>query len=82
LLTTWAQRVDAVLIPFYPGEQYGNALADLIFGDVVPQAKLPVTMPITENDQGFTIKQYPGVPSDKFKGDLEVSYTEGTGARF
>ena len=27
-------------MPFLPGEQYGNALTDLIFGDVVPQASL------------------------------------------
>jgi beta-glucosidase len=31
------------------GEQYGNAIADIIFGDVTPQAKLPVTFPGAKN---------------------------------
>jgi hypothetical protein len=30
---------------FLPGEQFGNAIADLIYGDAIPQAKLPVTFP-------------------------------------
>jgi beta-glucosidase len=34
---------DAVLFAWYPGEQGGNALADIIFGDINPSGKLPVT---------------------------------------
>ncbi|MDR2102593.1 MAG: glycoside hydrolase family 3 C-terminal domain-containing protein [Treponema sp.] len=36
---------DAVLFAWYPGEQGGRALADIIFGDAVPSGKLPVTFP-------------------------------------
>jgi beta-glucosidase len=36
---------DAVLFMWYPGEQGGPALARLIFGDVSPSGKLPVTFP-------------------------------------
>ncbi|SDP71205.1 beta-glucosidase [Mucilaginibacter sp. OK268] len=35
--------VDAVIFAWYPGEQGGNALADLVFGDVSPSGHLPLT---------------------------------------
>lgn len=44
-LFPWKDKVAAILVPFFPGEQYGNAIAELIFGKAYPQAKLPVTMP-------------------------------------
>ncbi|MDR3147343.1 MAG: glycoside hydrolase family 3 C-terminal domain-containing protein [Treponema sp.] len=36
---------DAIIFAWYPGEQGGNALADIIFGDAVPSGKLPITFP-------------------------------------
>ncbi|MBN2738863.1 MAG: glycoside hydrolase family 3 C-terminal domain-containing protein [Spirochaetales bacterium] len=36
---------DAVLMTWYSGEQGGAAIADIIFGDVVPSGKLPLTFP-------------------------------------
>ena len=77
ILTDWRDDVSAILCAFLPGEQFGNAIMDVIFGNVVPQAKLPLTFPTKENEQGMTIQQWPGVKSTKFPGHKRVVYSEG-----
>jgi beta-glucosidase len=45
VLMPWLPRVAAVLETWYPGEQAGNSLVDLLTGRVNPSGKLPVTFP-------------------------------------
>ncbi|HEX6974116.1 MAG TPA: glycoside hydrolase family 3 N-terminal domain-containing protein, partial [Vicinamibacterales bacterium] len=47
-MTRWLDGVDAVVYAWYPGEQGGPAVADILFGDTNPSGRLPVTFPMAE----------------------------------
>lgn len=81
----WIDDVEAVLHAWHSGEQFGPALAGLLWGDVNPSAKLPMTFPRSLGDTPTnTPEQYPGIFSDgsttRPAGTNEirqVNYTEG-----
>ena len=81
----WIDDVEAVLHAWHSGEQFGPALAGILWGDVNPSGKLPMTFPKSLADTPTsTPEQYPGVFSDgsttRPAGSDEirqVNYTEG-----
>ena len=48
VLMPWLDRVAGVIEAWYPGEEDGAAIAALLFGDVDPSGRLPVTFPASE----------------------------------
>lgn len=46
----WVDNVSAILEAWFPGIRGGEAIANIIFGDVNPSGKLPVTFPKSEAD--------------------------------
>ncbi|KAF5523639.1 Beta-glucosidase [Colletotrichum aenigma] len=50
VLMPWLEDVDAVMDIWYPGQQVGLALERLLFGDISPSGKLPMTFPAKLND--------------------------------
>jgi beta-glucosidase len=50
LVMPWLADVPGVLTAWYPGQAGGTAIADVLFGDVVPSGKLPMSFPVAEAD--------------------------------
>ncbi len=64
----WADEVDAILLTYFPGQEGGHAIADILFGDVNPSGKLTVSFPKRLEDNPAYIN-YPG--------GRDVHYGEG-----
>jgi len=62
----WYDKVPAILNAWYPGMMGGDALARILFGDISPSGKLPVTYP-------KKLEDHPAHKSQKtFPGDLKT----------
>jgi beta-glucosidase len=65
----WSERAAAILQLWYPGQESGHALADVLFGDVDPGGRLPLTIPVRMQDTPAFLD----VPGE----DLRIAYSEG-----
>jgi beta-glucosidase len=83
LSVRWAKdHLPAILEAWYPGEEGGSALADILFGDVSPSGRLPVTFYASVDDlpsfidyrmEGRTYRYFRGEP--QFPFGYGLSYT-------
>ena len=78
----WADAVKGVIEAWYPGQEDGNAIASLLYGDTNFTGKLPVTFP-TALSQGptTTTAQWPGQNGRSSTPKASRSATAGTTAR-
>jgi beta-glucosidase len=67
----WIDKIPVVVQAWYGGMEAGNAIANILFGDVNPSGKLPVTFPKVLSDS-------PAHASERtYPGDEKVFYEEG-----
>jgi beta-glucosidase len=70
----WIDKVAAVVQAWYPGQECGNAIADVLFGDTNPSGKLPQTFPVRLQDTP-TYLDFPGENGKVYYGEgLFVGY--------
>jgi len=76
VLLPWANSVKGIVCAFLPGQESGNAIASVLFGDVNPSGKLPLTFPVAQNDWfSGDSAQYPGTNGQVIYSEkLNVGY--------
>ena len=67
----WIDAVPALLALWYPGEQGGNAFAEILFGEVNPSGRLPITFEKRQQDNPTFSNYYPEPDNNR------VVYREG-----
>jgi beta-glucosidase len=72
----WLAQVSGVIEAWYPGQESGNAIAAVLFGDTDPSGRLPTTFPASEGQGPATQgAQYPGVDGVvHYDEDIFVGY--------
>jgi beta-glucosidase len=76
ILMPWIRQVHGVIEAWYPGQEDGNAIAAILYGDVDPAGKLPLTFPrIAREIPTETSQRWPGVNGDStYSEKLDVGY--------
>ncbi len=76
VLMPWLDLVAGVIEAWYPGQEDGNAIAAILYGDVNPSAKLPLTFPRSaEAIPTASKEQWPGVDGRSIYSEgLNVGY--------
>lgn len=69
----WINQVDGLVEAFYPGQLGGQALAEILFGDVNPSGKLPITMEVKASDN----PAYATFPNPVNQHPDDLMYSEG-----
>ena len=67
-MSAWIDDCAAVVEAWYPGEQGARAITEIVFGDVNPSGKLPITFP---RNVGQLPLFYSAKPSGRGKGYIE-----------
>ena len=75
-ISDWVDEVPALLEAWYPGQEGGRAVADILFGKVNPSGKLPQSWPVQWADSP-AFKWYPN-PDTQSK--IETNIDDNTGA--
>jgi len=72
----WVDQVSTIICAFLPGQEDGNAIASILFGDTNPSGKLPVTFPPSQKEIPVnTEMQYPGINNEAYYSEkLLVGY--------
>jgi beta-glucosidase len=80
LVLDWAQKhVAAIMEAWFPGTEAGHAIADVLYGDVSPSAKLPMSFPRAVGQEPLYYNQFPtGRPAT----GLDLSKPPGGDSRF
>jgi beta-glucosidase len=70
---SWKNKVDAIILPWQPGQEGGNSVADVLSGKTNPSGKLTMTFPVNYSDAAAT-KNWIGEPAEN---PTSVVYEEG-----
>ncbi len=73
----WLDSVPALIEAWYPGQEGGHALAEILFGEVNPSGRLPVTFERRWEDNPVHDSYYPSPDAPVVPGTHRVVYKEG-----